>query len=117
MSKGFAFDLKVARHKSGLSQRDCAHLLDVHRSKISRIEQGHHPLGVEDICILTLLYGRPFESLFGSACEDVRPTLRKRLATLPAETGPRLSGLNRTHTLDLLAVRLDTLDTRDHGAA
>ena len=117
MFKEFAFDLKVARRKSGLSQSDCAHLLDVDRSKISRLERGDSPPTVRDICTLSLVYGKSFESLFCSIFKDVRNGLRERLASLPTQVGKRISQFNRNNTLNLLATRLDTLNKQDHGPA
>ena len=117
MLKDFAFDLKVARSKSGLSQSDCAHLLDVDRSKVSRLERGDSPPSVRDICTLSLVYGKSFESLFGTISDEVRDGLRQRLAHIPNQTGNRISQFNRTNTLNLLATRLDTIANHDHGAA
>ena len=117
MLKEFAFDLKVARRKSGLSQSDCAHLLDVERSKISRLERGDSPPSVRDICTLSLIYGKSFESLFGTIFDEVRDGLRERLANIPSQAGNRISQFNRTNTLNLLAARLETIADHDHGAA
>ncbi|PHS21387.1 MAG: hypothetical protein COA84_15890 [Robiginitomaculum sp.] len=117
MYKAFAFDLKVARRKSGLSQSDCAHLLDVDRTKISRLEQGDSPPSIRDICTLSLVYGKSFESLFGTIFEEVREGLQERLTTIPALTGNRISQFNRTNTLNDLASRLNALTENNHEGA
>jgi len=117
MYNNFAFDLKVARRKSGLSQSDCAHLLDVDRSKISRLERGDSPPTIRDICTLSLVHGKSFESLFGTVFQEVYDSLRERLASIPSEAGKRMSQFNRTNTLNQLASRLETLTNKGHGSA
>lgn len=117
MLKEFAFDLKVARRKSGLSQSDCAHLLDVERSKVSRLERGDSPPSVQDICTLSLVYGKSFESLYGTIVQEVCDGLQERLTTIPAQTGNRMSQFNRTNTLNQLASRLNALTENDHDRA
>ncbi len=116
MSQTFALDLKVARRNSGLTQRDCAHLLDVHNTKISLLEQGKVLPSILEICTLSLLYGRSFESLFGSMMEDAHSVLRDRLATLPDVSNKWLGRFIRRNTLNKLAARLDN-DPNDYGAS
>ena len=103
MSKTFPLDLKVARRKSGLTQADCAHLLGVHRSKVSHLECGETEPTLRDICTLSLIYGRSFESLFSSVFYELRRELRARLVTLPAPGGSWIGRFNRKATLDRLA--------------
>ena len=117
MLKDFAFDLKVARRKSGLSQLDCAHLLDVHRSRISRLERGDSLPSVRDICTLSLVHGKSFENLCSAFSQDVRDGLRERLATIPCTTGNRITQSNRTNTLNLLTQRLEALNTHGYGTS
>ena len=62
MSTEFALDLRLARKKSGLTQRDCAHLLNVHASKVSALEHGKQLPTLIEICTLSLIYGRSFEA-------------------------------------------------------
>ena len=115
MYKEFAFDLKVARRKSGLSQSDCAHLLDIDRSRISRIERGDSSPSVSDICTLSLIHGKSFERLFRTLLQEVGGNLRERLVSIPAQAGRRIDQFNRTNTLNLLAARLEDLNKHDHG--
>ena len=117
MSHPFALDLKVARRKSGLTQQDCAHLLDVHKAKISLLEQGKALPSMLEICTLSLLYGKSFESLFGSMLEDAHSILKDRLATLPVVSNRWLGRFIRQNTLNRLAARLDDVDPREHGPA
>ncbi len=117
MLKEFAFDLKVARRKSGLSQSDCAHLLDVDRTKIYRLERGDNPPTVREFCTLSLVHGKSFESLFGPMFQEVRDALIEQLASIPNQSGKRIGQFNRTNTLSRLAARLETFNIQDHGAA
>lgn len=107
MSNQFALDLKVARKKSGLTQQDCAHLLHVHKARISLLEQGKVLPTVHEICVLSFLYGKPFESLCGSMMEDARVVLQNRLATLPTPSSRWIGRFVRQSTLNRLADHLD----------
>ena len=117
MPNEFALDLKVARRKSGLTQGDCAHLLDVHPSKISLLESGKALPGIKDICALSLVYGRSFESLFSSIVASANRQLRDRLRTMPAAPKRWLGNFNRRNTLSAVADRLETLTDEDYEAA
>ncbi len=116
MPTEFALDLKVARRKAGLTQADCAHLLDAHKSKISLMEHGKAMPSVRDICTLSLIYGRSFESLFGAIMQEARQALRERLATMPSGPSRFIGTFNRRRTLEKLAERL-AAQSNDHGAA
>jgi len=115
MTTNFALDLRVARKKSGLNQIDCAHLLDVHPSRISKLESGKRPPSVREICTLSLIYGKSFESLFGSVFESARQLLRDQLATMPKGSKHWLGRLNRNRTLNAIAERLDNSPQRHGG--
>ena len=112
MKNEHALDLKVSRRKSGFTQGDCARLLSVHPSKISLIESGKSLPNIRDIAALTVIYGKSFESLFQGIVAEVRQNLRQRLPTMPEAPKRWLSRLNRQHTLDAVAERLqDITDT------
>ena len=117
MSQSFALDLKVARRKSGFTQQDCAHLLDVNIAKISLLEQGKALPSVLEICTLSLLYGKSFESLFGGMMEDAQHNLKDRLVTLPEVSKRWLGRFIRNNTLNKLAARLDEINPSEHGSA
>jgi transcriptional regulator with XRE-family HTH domain len=116
MSNEFALDLKVARRKSGLTQSDCAHLLDIHPSKVSLLESGKTLPSIKDICALSLIYGRSFESLFSSIVAGANRQLRDRLRTMPDAPKRWLGSFNRRTTLNGIADRLETL-VDDHETA
>lgn len=115
MSNPFALDLKVARRKSGLTQQDCAHLLDVHKTKISLLEAGKVLPSVQEICTLSMLYGKSFESLFGAMMNDAKRLLQNRLETLPVASHKWLGRFIRQNTLNRLAARLESNNQNEHG--
>ena len=102
----FIFDLKVARKKSGLSQADCGHLIGGTNHKISQLELGAQMPTIREICSLSLIYGRSFESLWGEMLAQVRRDLGTNLETLPGRTSDRPEHFNRTKSLERLAQRL-----------
>ena len=116
MKTQFAQDLNVARRKSGLTQQDCAHLLDVHQSTVSRLESGAQMPDIREICTLSLIYGKNFESLFGTVFDQARRSLRAQLSSLP-ETKAKWGRLNRVHTLKSLAHRLEASHSEEDGQA
>ncbi|MEJ8574147.1 helix-turn-helix transcriptional regulator [Microbaculum marinum] len=114
MHSSFAHDLKTARRRSGLSQADCGHLLGIAKRRVSAFESGKVLPSVPEICSLSLIFGRTFESLFSSVFLEVRTELRARLATMPSQASGWLGRFNRRHTLNTLAERLE--DSRMHRA-
>lgn len=116
MSTEFALDLRLARRKAGLTQRDVAHLLGSHQSAVSDLERGRTLPTLHQIVTLSLLYGRSFESLFSAVMRDARRGLRERLDTLPETVRSFAGTARRTHSLDRLRRRLDA-DNGDHGGA
>lgn len=110
----FSLDLKVARRKSGLTQEDCAHLLDVNKTLISRIENGKRIPTVREICTLSLIYGKSFESLFSGIIADAQESLRERVITIPDAPYSWIGSLNRKRTLDSLARRLREAERLEH---
>ena len=64
MTTQFALDVYLARIKSGYTQSDVAHLLEISRVTISRFERGTSEPSLQDILGLSLIYGRSFESFF-----------------------------------------------------
>lgn len=81
------------------------------------MEQGKTLPSVPEICTLSLLYGKSFESLFGSMFEEANNTLKFQLTTLPVVSNRWLGRFIRQNTLNKLAARLDTLNPNGHGSA
>jgi len=115
MNTQFALDLKVARRKSGLTQQDCAHLLDVNPSRISKLESGKRMPSVQEICTLSLIYGKSFESLFASVFERARKLVHEQLTSLPDCPKGWLGRFNRNHILNCLPSRLEVTSKTKHG--
>ncbi len=111
MTKEFALDLKVARQNSGLTQEDCAHLLGVCDATVAKMEGGTRTPTVREICTLSLIYGRSFESLFSGIFSEVREDLFQRLMKMPAASGTLRLRSNRQYTLGKLATRLSEENT------
>jgi transcriptional regulator with XRE-family HTH domain len=107
MHSSFSHDLKTARRRSGLSQADCGHLLNSNKRRMSALESGKVLPTVPEICTLSLIFGRSFESLFGSVFFDVKSDLKARVATLPESPSNWLVRFNRQHTLNQIAERLE----------
>lgn len=117
MSTEFALDLRLARRKSGFTQRDTAHLLALNRSKLSLLETGQRLPSLVQICTLSLIYGRSFESLFGAIMNDARAALRSRILSMPKTVRKYAGSLNRNHSIDRLARSLVTNPNDNYGGA
>ncbi|MFN3889611.1 MAG: helix-turn-helix transcriptional regulator [Beijerinckiaceae bacterium] len=115
MITDFAIDLRVARRKAGLTQTDCAQLLDISTSSISMLEHGKRLPTLFEICSLSLIYGRSFESLFAEIIASARLALQDRLRTLPAKVRHCAATFNRESTLKRLEERL-LAEVGDHAA-
>ena len=116
MSTEFALDLRLARRKSGLTQRDTAHLLALNRSKLSLLETGQRLPNLVQICTLSLIYGRSFESLFGLIMAEAKAALRRRILIMPTQRRTYAGSLNRDHSIERLARSLAE-EQDDHGRA
>ena len=103
----FALDLRHARRRSGLSQAEVAFLANVNQATYSRFEAGALVPGVEQLCILALIYGRSFASYFEMISTAQKPALKLRLGKLPPKDRPSIRVFNRARTLEKLSRRLD----------
>ncbi|WP_108811908.1 helix-turn-helix domain-containing protein [Sphingorhabdus sp. Alg231-15] len=106
MSKQFAFDLRLARKKSGLMQRDVAQLLGVAQATLSDLENGRYRPSIEHICTLSLIYGRNFEQFFAEILGEAREQLRGRITEISHIGSQGADGLRREATLQKLEERL-----------
>ena len=112
MIQEFTLDLRAARRNSGLRQVDCAHLMGVNKTKISNLENGRQRPSVRDICTLSMIYGRSFESLFAGIFDEVKADVFCHLSDLPEPQSHYGPATNRKRTLDGLRARLE----EDHSA-
>ena len=107
MTTQFALDVYLARVKTGYTQSDVAHLLEISRVTISRFERGNSEPSLQDILALSLVYGRSFESFFADKLRQRRRHILKRLDTLPPLTQPTARHAKREVNLQRLARRLE----------
>jgi transcriptional regulator with XRE-family HTH domain len=112
MFEEFIFDLKVARKKSGLTQVDCGHLIGSSKNIISQIELGQRVPTIKELCSLSLIYGRSFESFYTDTLHQVRKDLVRKLKSMPAEPKGWPGSFARRRTLERLAGRLEE-ETRE----
>lgn len=116
MSTQFSSDLRLARRKVGLTQRDVAHLLHTRISVICELEQGQRLPTLSHIVTLSIIFDRPFQSLFAAELKIAEDALRKRIVKMPAQPRRNASTRNRTASIERLARRLADSDT-GYGAA
>lgn len=116
MSTEFALDLRLARRKSGYTQRDIAQLLGAHQTLISELERGRQLPTLAQIVTLSLIYGRSFESLFAELMKSARDQLRTRILHMPGGVRSYVGTFNRDASIERLARRLADEQT-DHGGA
>lgn len=114
MIQEFALDLRAARRNSGLRQVDCAHLMGISKTKLSNLERGLQHPSVHDICALSMIYGRSFESLFCGIFQEVRHELSTGLDTLPPLAAQYKQEHNRAKALESLHARLEEPFPQDH---
>jgi transcriptional regulator with XRE-family HTH domain len=114
MTTQFALDLRLARRKAGLTQREVAHLLALDPAKLSYLEHGKRLPSLIQICTLSLIFGRSFESLFGKIMDQARHDLIEQLKSIPARFRCSAATLNREATLSKLERRLKA-ELADYG--
>lgn len=115
MRTQFSLDLRLARRRSGFTQRDIAHLLAAHQSAISDLERGRVRPTLTQIVTLSLIYGRSFESLFSEVMTQARQDLVTQLDTLP-KARVFIGTTNRANSIARLRRDLAALMI-DHGSA
>lgn len=115
MTTQFAYDLRLARRKSGYTQGDVAHLLATQQSAVSDLEQGKIKPTLEQIIELSLIYGRSFESFFEELMTESQRLVTERLACLPDIGKQTAHTFNRTGSLERLTQRLAKTPT--YGSA
>ena len=88
--------------------------MGAHKSKISNLETGRQRPSVRDICMLSMIYGRSFESLFSGIFDEVRADLATRLPDLPTPGHHYKRRLKREKTLQQLNERLEAIVPEFH---
>lgn len=115
MTTQFALDLRLARRKSGLTQRDAATLLALDPGTVSALEYGKRLPTLTEIVTLSVLYGRSFESLFAEMMRKAKRDLMARMGSLAAKVRGSAATFNREATLTRLARDLRA-EQAHHGA-
>ena len=106
MLEEFIFDLKVARKKSGLLQSDCGHLLGLSNKTVSDIEVGRRIPTMREMCILSLIFGRRFDSFYSEMLARSRREILDKLPSLPDPPAGWPRSIARKRSLGLLVRRL-----------
>lgn len=117
MTTLFAHDLRTARRKSGLSQRDIAILLETNERDVSGLEAGKRLPSIPQMTKLSIIYNRTFPSLHEMIGSEVRRELFQVLPSLPEPKRGLVSKFNRDNTLRRLEKRLVETITQRHGSA
>lgn len=83
-----ALDLKVARRRSGLTQSDVAHLLNIDRTLISKFERGKRRPSGEQVALMCVIYGLPLPEIYTASVSEIHNLLARRIKTLEMQDGP-----------------------------
>jgi len=105
----FSQCLAGARRKAGLSQVDCAHLLGMSQSRMSRLELGHAKPTVSDLVGVALLFGRSMELMVEPMFQEYATQIHKRLFDLPETNTGWLGQFARNNALAKLEARVDRI--------
>ena len=99
-------DLKLNRRESGLSVNDLAHLLGTNKARISKLHTGNAVMSLDELCSLSLIYGKTMDHLFSTAIYKLADTLIPRLSEMPREPKHWKSHDQRLDCLNALTPRL-----------
>jgi transcriptional regulator with XRE-family HTH domain len=113
MTYNFGLDLRVARRKAALTQGDCAHLLGVTYTRVSKLESGQTLPTAIELSILCLLFDAEIARLHMGIVSAEASSLNERLATIPDCPKNWPSRKNRLNTLNAVAERLSALRPYD----
>ena len=105
----YSLDLKVARRKSGLSQADCAHLLGVDPSRLSKLEGGKSTPSIYELSLLCFVFDTPSSTVYDRILASLALALGERLTSMPKCPENWPDQYNRRSTLNTLAEKLETL--------
>lgn len=111
----FALDLRLARKTAGLTQDDCATLMNRSRKHIYRLEKGSQNPSLEDILCLTVIYNKTFEHHFAERLSAARATVRAGLPQLPTTIVDHAEFRQRKYTLERIEAELINEDQDYEG--
>ena len=115
MEHNFGLAMRALRRRSGLSQADLAHLLQVKQSRVSRLESGVFEPTASELCALRIIYGQALGKRFETTIEDMKQRLRERLETIPQCPKHWRNRAARRTTLNALSRRLEASLDGTHG--
>ena len=116
MEHNFGLALRALRRRSGLSQADLAHLLEVKQSRVSRLEAGLFEPTASELCALRIIYGQALGKRFETSIDDMKRLLRERLETMPQCPKHWRNRMARSTTLEVLTKRLEASSEGGHGS-
>ena len=114
MTTQFAHDLCAARQKAGLTQRDLCILLEIGSKEVAALETGDTPPSAEQLCRLSIIFGRSFTEHYQYLMQKAREALFCNLPSLPELPEDERGTFNREHTLKRLDRELSAALTRTH---
>lgn len=114
METNYALDLKVARRRSGLSQKDVSHLLGISRVRVSKLECGIAKPTPDELTTFSLIYSRSFLTIGGAVMPVLFRTLRDRLDTFPNRDSYAKGRSPKSQTLNTLSKRLVAPSYNNH---
>lgn len=110
MTYNFAPDLQAARLKAALTQADCAHLLGVTYTRISKLESGQRQPSTTEFAILCLIYNEDVAVMQKKIIGAEAKTLGDRLSSMPKCPKTWLNRRGRIITLNGIAARLSAFN-------
>jgi transcriptional regulator with XRE-family HTH domain len=117
MKEFIPLDLRVTRVRSGLSNRDLAHLLDCNKERVSKLEHGKARTATTEIIALGLIYGQSIDGIFRQTAKAIIRKLKQQLTTMPCEPANwSKHAQNRLDTLNGLTYRLQALTDKPYEA-
>lgn len=111
----FAHDLCAARKKAGLTPRDLSLLLEIDSSVVTALEQGATLPSIEQLCRLSIIYGRSFTELYQELMHGAREALFRKIPDLPDSADNDIARFNRDNTLRRLDRELTAALTQKHA--
>ena len=109
MTYNFAPDLQAARRKAALTQADCAHLLGVTYTRISKLESGQRRPTVTELSIFCLIFDEDIAGIHEKIIATEAKVLGERLSSMPKCPKTWLNRRGRVNTLNGIAARLSAL--------
>ncbi|MGP1354561.1 MAG: helix-turn-helix transcriptional regulator [Parasphingopyxis sp.] len=113
----FAHDLRAIRAKAGLTERDVSILLEIGKQEVAALETGAVPPSVEQLCKLSIIYGRSFTDLYQALMHKAREALFRNLPDLPEYVADEKASFNRDNTLKRLESELIAAIMKDHDGS